>query len=65
MVERRRLKQSMPLNERLAVFAEDMRKKASLLKPGREQEELLSKARQADAAAGINGWAYSSQQESK
>ena len=49
MLDRRRF-QSMPLKDRLAAFAEDMRAKASRLEPGTRQEELLLKARQADTA---------------
>jgi len=50
MLDRRRFQQSMPLKDRLAAFAEDMRAKASRLEPGTKQEELLLKARQADTA---------------
>jgi len=50
MLERRRFQQSMPLKDRLAAFAEDLREKASRLEPGTKQEELLLKARQADTA---------------
>lgn len=60
MLERRRFTpQSMPLKDRLAAFADDLREKASLLKPGREHDELLCKARQADTAAHLNEWANS------
>jgi hypothetical protein len=59
MVKRRRFKQSMPLKDRLAAFSEDMREKASRLKPGTKQETLLCRARQADTAADFDEWASS------
>jgi hypothetical protein len=60
MLKRRRYKQSMPLKDRLAAFAEDMRQRAARLKPGSEQDEYLRKARQADTACHLDDWANSS-----
>jgi hypothetical protein len=59
MLKRRRFKQSMPLKDRLAAFAGDMREKASRLEPGTQQDELLRKARQADTASHLDDWANS------
>ena len=60
MTKRRRYKQSMPLKDRLAVFAEKMREKAARLKPGIEQDNFLRRARQADTAQHLDDWANSS-----
>jgi hypothetical protein len=59
MAERRRAKQTASLKDRLAVFAEDARGKASQLGPGAERDDLLKKARQADTAAHLADWANS------
>jgi hypothetical protein len=59
MAERRRAKQQPSLKERLAVFAEEARGKASQLRPGPEREDLLKKARQANTAAHLDAWANS------
>lgn len=57
--QRRRFKQKLSFQERLASFATDARRTASLLPPGAEKDELLRKARQADTAAHLNEWASS------
>ena len=57
MAERRRAKQTTSLKDRLAVFAEDARGKASQLGP--ERDDLLKRARQADTAAHLDDWANS------
>jgi hypothetical protein len=59
MVKRRRFKQSVPLHDRLAYFANEMRDKASLLPPGREKDDLLNRASRADTASQIDDWANS------
>jgi hypothetical protein len=59
MRRRRRVKQSVPLKDRLAAFAEEARAKASSLPPGAERDELLKKARQADTAYHVEKWANS------
>lgn len=59
MSTRRRVKQVLSLHERLVSFARDARDRASLLPPGAEQDALLEKARQADAAVRLNNWANS------
>jgi hypothetical protein len=59
MAERRRLKQTASLNERLRIFADELRMKAKALRPGSEQDDLLRRARQADTASHIDEWANS------
>jgi hypothetical protein len=59
MSQRRRLKQTASLKERLALFANEVREKALQLRPGPEQDALLKKARQADTAAHLDEWANS------
>ena len=59
MAERRRAEQKASLKERLSVFAEEARGKASQLGPGAERDDLLKKARQADTAAHLDEWANS------
>ena len=56
----RDLQQTDSLKHRLASFATDARKKASLLPPGPEKEQMLRKARQADTAAHLDDWVNSS-----
>jgi len=47
----------VPLRDRLASFAKATREKAASLPPGKERDELLMKARQADTAC--NDWVSS------
>jgi hypothetical protein len=56
---RRRIKQTNSLQDRLVSFAEAARRSASLLPPGAEQEAMLEKARQAEAALRFSRWAHS------
>jgi hypothetical protein len=58
---RRRIKQTSSLQDRLLSFANEVRHKASLLPPGEEQDALLEKARQADAALRLSNWANSAE----
>ena len=58
-MQRRRFKQTVPLKDRLASFAEEIREKASQLRPGPERDALLKRARQADTASYIDEWANS------
>jgi hypothetical protein len=53
MLKRR---QSEPLRDRLANFAQETRDKASVLPVGLEQQDMLRKARQAETAAHMNEW---------
>ena len=59
MQRRRRFNQTTSLKDRLALFAEEMREKASRLKPGPERDALLQKVSQADTAAHLHEWVNS------
>lgn len=59
MQMRPRFKQSLPLKERLAGWAKNIRDQAAQLPPGTERDGLLRKARQADTAAHLDDWANS------
>jgi hypothetical protein len=54
MVKRRRFKQELSLQDRLASFAKTARELAALLPPGAEKDELLRKTHSADTIAGLN-----------
>jgi len=56
---RRRIKQVHSLQDRLTSFAEEARQRASQLPPGAEQEAMIEKARQAEAALRFDNWANS------
>ena len=56
MFKRRRFKQTQTLQERLAAFANEARNKAVELPPGLEKDDLLKRARQADAALHMQDW---------
>jgi hypothetical protein len=58
-MQRRRIKQTTSLKDRLASFAEELKAKASELRPGPERDDLLKRARQADTASHIDEWANS------
>jgi hypothetical protein len=58
-MERRRSKPLLTLKDRLALYANELRERASLLPPGIERDILLKKARQADTASQLEGWADS------
>jgi hypothetical protein len=55
-MERRRFKQSAPLELRLADQAERLRKEARGTPQGIEREKLLRRARQAETAAHMQEW---------
>jgi hypothetical protein len=55
-MRRRRVKQTVPFEERLAQEAKSMKERAKCLPPGKEREVLLRRARQAETAAHINEW---------
>jgi hypothetical protein len=61
MLERRRFKQSIPLKERLSAFIRALRERAELVPPGPERDELVKKARKAETAVEIDGWANSTE----
>jgi hypothetical protein len=56
IVERRRFKQDLSLNERLLVAAREARDRAALLPPGSEQRKLLRDARYLKTAAELDRW---------
>ncbi|RXT36663.1 hypothetical protein [Bradyrhizobium betae] len=60
MAERRRVKHSKSLRERLLEDAAKYREAAELLPPGAERERLLKRVQQAEAAAQFDGWLTSS-----
>jgi hypothetical protein len=55
-MQRRRFKQTAPLDERLRGQAKADRERAEKLPPGREREELLARARRADTASHLTEW---------
>lgn len=59
MFNRRRFKQIVSLQDRLASFAEQARAKAAELPPGAEREDLLKRASRADTASKLDRWANS------
>ena len=55
-MQRRRLKQTTSLEERLAEQAQRLRDEAETLPPGIERERIIRKARQAETGARITEW---------
>ena len=55
MQKRRRFKQTLSLQDRLAAFAGELREKAAATPPGPEHDDLLKRAGQADTALDLNG----------
>ena len=55
-MQRRRLKQTTSLEERLAAEAKRLRETAESLPPGIEREHAIRKARQAETGSHINDW---------
>jgi hypothetical protein len=53
---RRRFKQTVSLEERLAEEAKRLREEAKLLPPGAQRETLLRKARQAETGSHMSEW---------
>jgi hypothetical protein len=54
--KRRRFRQSVPLEERLAQEARRLREEAAKLPSGPERDGVLRKARQNDAASHLTDW---------
>jgi|EndMetStandDraft_9_1072997.scaffolds.fasta_scaffold558135_1 hypothetical protein len=54
VVKRRRFKQTTSLEDRLAQFADDMRKQAESEPSGDEKDKLLKKVRSAEEAANLH-----------
>ena len=59
IARRNRRKQTVSFDERLKTAAKEARQAAQSLPQGAEREDLLKKARQAEAARRINGWLIS------
>jgi hypothetical protein len=59
MQHRRRVKQTLSLEERLTAEAKRLREQARLLEPGSKREELLRKARQCERGLDITEWLQS------
>jgi hypothetical protein len=59
MYRRRRRKQAVPLDERLAEMAQQLRDEAAALPPSKQREEIERKLRQAEIAANITQWVSS------
>jgi hypothetical protein len=55
MKKRRRFKQNISLQDRLAAYAKEVREHAESLPPGPQRDELMKKASQADTASHMNG----------
>ena len=58
-MQRRRFKQQLTLQDRLAAWAKSVRAQADKLQPGPQRDEMIRKARQADTAAHMDDWANS------
>src|SRR6478672_9385110 len=56
LMHRQRVVQTVPLIERLDQESQRIREEAKKLRPGKERQEMLRKARQADIAASITQW---------
>ncbi|WP_259221578.1 hypothetical protein [Bradyrhizobium japonicum] len=55
-MQRRRLKQTTSLEDRLAAEAKRLREAAESLPPGIERDHAIRKARQAETGSHINDW---------
>lgn len=55
-MQRRRFKHILTFPERLSQEAHRLREQAEVMPLGKEREELLRKAREADTASHINEW---------
>ena len=56
---RRRIKQTTSLDERLAEQAKQIREMAASLPHGKERDDMMRRARQAETASHINQWVSS------
>jgi hypothetical protein len=55
-MQRRRFKQTLPLEERLTEEAKRLREEAKSLPPGSQREDMLRKARQAETGSHMSEW---------
>lgn len=56
IVRRNRWKQTVSFDDRLKTAANEARQEAQAMPQGTAREDLLQKAREAEAARRINGW---------
>jgi hypothetical protein len=56
MLRRRRFKQTQPLEQRLSLEAEKLRKQAKETPPGIARDSLIRRARQAETASHMTEW---------
>ena len=56
MTKRRRFKQTLTLEERLAEDTEQLREQAKLLPPGNTLDQVLKRIRQNETAANMTEW---------
>jgi hypothetical protein len=56
MLKRRRFTQQITLEDRLAYEAKRLRDQAKTLPPGRERDEIVRKARQAETGSHMSEW---------
>ena len=59
MFKRRRFKQQVTLQDRLAAWSKKVQEQAAKLPPSPAREALIKKARQADVANHLDDWAKS------
>ena len=59
MKRRRRFKQQVSLQDRIAEWAFGIREQANRMRPGPQRDELLRKLRQAETAMHLEDWANS------
>ncbi len=55
-MQRRRFKQTVPLEERLAEEADRLREEAKSMPPGPQREDALRRARQAETGSHMSEW---------
>jgi len=55
-MQRQRTQHAASLDERIADHAQRIRNEAKALPPGRERQEMVRRARQAEVAAHISEW---------
>jgi hypothetical protein len=55
-MKRRRIKQTLTFEDRLAEAAKRLREQAKTLPPSAERDELIRKARQTETASHLNEW---------
>ncbi|WJR77355.1 hypothetical protein [Bradyrhizobium sp. NP1] len=58
-MQRRHFEQIRTFPERLSELAHRLREQAQTMRPGKDRDSLLQKARQADTAAHIDEWVSS------